>query len=48
VGYKLTDFTYPGELVLNPGETVVTLLDKIAKVLGNYEYFYDIDGHFIF
>lgn len=48
VGYKLTDFTYPGELVLNPGETVVTLLDKIIDVLGNYEYFYDVDGHFIF
>ena len=48
VGYKLTDFTYPGELVLNPGETVVTLLDKIVNILGNYEYFYDIDGHFIF
>jgi len=48
VGYKLTDFTYPEELILNPGETVVTLLDKIVALLGNYEYFYDVDGHFIF
>lgn len=47
-GYKYTDFTYPGELVLNAGDTVVTLLDKIAKTLGNYEYFYDINGKFIF
>lgn len=48
VGYQDTDFTYPGELVLKPGDTVVTLLDKIVSVLGNYEYYYDIDGRFIF
>lgn len=47
-GYKETDFTYPGELVLDAGDTVVTLLDKLIDVLGNYEYFYDIDGRFIF
>ena len=47
-GYKETDFTYPGELVLDTGDTVVTLLDKLIDVLGNYEYFYDIDGRFIF
>lgn len=48
VGYRPTSFTYPGELVLNAGDTVVTLLDKIVQTLGNYEYFYDVDGHFIF
>ena len=48
VGYQDTDFTYPGELVLKPGDTIVTLLDKIVSVLGNYEYYYDIDGRFIF
>lgn len=47
-GYKYTDFTYPGELILKPGDTVVTLLDKIAKTLGNFEFFYDLDGRFIF
>lgn len=47
-GYKETDFTYPGELILKAGDTVVTLLDKIVDLLGNYEYFYDIDGRFIF
>lgn len=47
-GYQETDFTYPGELVLNAGDTVVTLLDKIKGVLSNYEYFYDVDGHFVF
>jgi len=44
----MTDFTYPGELILNAGETVVSLLDKVVKVLGNYEYYYDINGNFIF
>lgn len=48
VGYILTDFTYPGELVSNAGDTVVTILDQIKNVLGNYEYFYDIDGNFRF
>ena len=47
-GYKYTDFTYPGELILKAGDTVVTLLDKIVKTLGNFEYFYDINGRFIF
>lgn len=48
VGYILTDFTYPGELISNTGETICSILDKIKNTLGNYEYFYDIDGNFIF
>lgn len=49
IGYKKTDFTYPGELILSAGETVVNLLDKIVTTLGgNYEYYYDIWGRFIF
>ena len=48
VGYILTDFIYPGELVSNAGDTVVTILDKIKNMLGNYEYFYDVDGNFRF
>lgn len=48
VGYILTDFTYPGQLVSNAGDTIVTILDKIKSMLGNYEYFYDIDGNFRF
>lgn len=47
-GYQETDFTYPGELVLKAGDTIVTLLDKITKTLGNYEYFYDVNGKFNF
>lgn len=48
IGYILTDFVYPGELVGNAGDTVVTILDQIKDTLGNYEYFYDIDGNFRF
>ena len=48
VGYILTDFIYPGQLISNAGDTIVTILDKIKNMLGNYEYFYDIDGNFRF
>ena len=48
VGYVYTDFIYPGELIANAGESVCSILDKIKNVLGNYEYFYDLDGNFIF
>lgn len=48
VGYILTDFTYPGELISNAGDTICSVLDKIKNTLGNYEYFYDVDGNFIF
>ncbi len=48
VGYVLTDFTYPGELVADIGDTVTSVLDKITSVLGNFEYFYDIYGVFHF
>ena len=48
IGYILTDFVYPSELVGNAGDTVVTILDQIKNTLGNYQYFYDIDGNFRF
>lgn len=48
VGYIYTDFVYPGELIGNAGDSVCTILDKIKNTLGNYEYFYDLDGNFIF
>lgn len=47
-GYRLTDLTYPGELISNIGETLTSILDKIKQMLGEFEYFYDIDGHFVF
>lgn len=48
VGFVYTDFVYPGELVSGIGETVCSILDKIKTTLGNFEYFFDVDGNFIF
>ena len=47
-GYDWVDFTYPGELVKQAGEPVTAILDAIKNVLGNYEYFYDVNGNFVF
>ena len=47
-GYRLTDLTYAGDLISNPGESITSILDKIIGMLGNFEYFYDLDGRFIF
>lgn len=47
IGFILTDFIWPGQaLSSNIGETVTSVLDKI-KTLGDYEYFFDINGNFI-
>lgn len=48
VGYMYTDFTYPGELVSGIGDNVCGVLDKIVATLGNFEYFFDREGNFIF
>ena len=47
-GYRLTDLTYPGELIANVGEAITSVLDKIKNILNDFEYFYDINGRFIF
>ena len=47
-GYRMTPLVYAGDLILNAGEPVTAMLDKIITMLGQYEYFYDIDGRFIF
>lgn len=48
VGRQYEKFVYPGTLECNAGETVASVLDKIKNVLGNYEWFYDLEGRFIF
>lgn len=48
LGYKETPLTYPGELIHKAGSTVQAVLNDIVKVLGNYEYFYDVEGVFHF
>jgi len=47
-GYYQIKLVYPGELIANIGETITSVLDKIKNMLGDFEYFYDKDGHFIF
>lgn len=47
-GYRYTDITYAGDLILNVGEPITAMLDKLVAMLGNWEYFYDVDGRFIF
>lgn len=48
VGYIETPLTYPGELIMRAGSTVTAVLDQIVNALGNYEYFYDVEGVFHF
>ena len=47
-GYHSTELVYAGDLILKAGETITSLLDKIKSMLGDYEYFYDINGKFVF
>ena len=47
-GYRLTDLTYAGELIANIGESITSVLDKIKNMLSEFEYFYDLDGQFVF
>ena len=48
IGFEYTSFVYPGELIAQAGDTIVSVLDKIKNTLGNYEYFYNLDGQFVF
>ena len=48
IGFVEQEFIWPGnDLVANIGDTITSVLDKIKNALGNYEYFYDIYGNFI-
>ncbi len=47
IGMTVVPFTWPGAaLSANIGETITSVLDKL-KTLGDYEYFFDIDGTFV-
>ena len=47
-GYRATDLVYAGDLIANVGETITSVLDKIRNMLSEFEYFYDLEGHFVF
>lgn len=48
VGYRVTDLVYPGDLIAGIGESITSVLDKIKNMLTEFEYFYDVDGSFVF
>lgn len=48
IGYRLTDLTYVGDLILGAGSTITQMLDALVKMLGEFEYFYDLEGRFVF
>ena len=47
-GYATTDLTYPGDLILSAGDSLTKLLDSIKDMLGEFEYFYNLEGKFVF
>ena len=49
-GYQKVEegLIFNGDLVLSLGDSVTSAFDKIIEMLGNYEYFYNIDGQFVF
>lgn len=49
VGYRITDLVYTGELITSVGETLTNgVLDKIIDMLGDYQYYYNTKGQFVF
>ena len=48
IGYQHRELTYPKDLIAGIGETVTSVLDKIVQQFGDYEYFYNIEGQFVF
>lgn len=48
IGYGMTLLVYPDELKANVGDSITSILDKIVNMLGNYEYFYNLKGQFVF
>jgi hypothetical protein len=48
-GYRRTALIYPGNLVGAVGASITSaVLDKIKSMFSDFEYFYDIDGKFVF
>ena len=48
VGYRETDLIYPDDLIANVGESITSVLDKIKNMLVEFEYFYNLEGQFVF
>lgn len=48
VGYRQTDLVYAGDLVGNVGDSLTSILDKVKEMLVDFDYYYDLDGRFVF
>ena len=49
IGYRSVDLIYPGDLIENAGSSLTQVYTKIVNALnGAYEFFYDVNGNFIF
>ena len=48
LGYRPTELVYAGDLIASVGEAFTSILDKIKNMLVDFEYFYDINGNFVF
>lgn len=49
-GYRSVELYWPSNdgLVVNAGDTITSVLDKICSTFGEYEYFYNVQGQFVF
>lgn len=48
IGYVYETFYFDKEFSIQAGAVVTSVLDKIKSYLGNFEYYYDTQGKFIF
>ena len=47
-GFRICDIIYPYDLTMAAGDNITSMLDKLIQMLGNFEYFYDVEGRFVF
>lgn len=47
-GYTESALVYPSDLIASAGESITSVLDKIKNFLGEFEYFYNLQGQFVF
>ena len=47
-GYERIELEYDKELIAAAGDTITSVLDKLVNMLGSFEYFYNLDGQFVF
>lgn len=47
-GYQKTALVFAGDLIEPAGGVITNVLDKIKNMLGEYEYYFDVNGKFYF